>query len=406
MGFERPTRVDASSRDRLPRFACAVVTAVFLSGCDSALIVNQSPGPAVIRVSSQWGEEGVPPGITVAGGKAELDPNESSTRQFIAPPFALSEPGNLYSLLRFDAGNGQIEEAFLPKSSTCVVTLNAQNFLELAVLPPLEDADFRNELLARNPALKRALETQDHFTAAEVLLNWAANHVDDALSSNDSAITLPLVVKNPVVQSYYELFKPDKGAVVCAGFAVMLQKLLLYFDVDAVIVDFGDPATGLTHMSVVVPEQLGDGTWTFYQFDPKLNFRCATVETGAPLGLFEVMDLELLGQFATVEIVQGSNADRDFVGSTYQLQDPRYQFLRQKGDRYIYHRADYSLQAHVTDYAPQFAAGGFTPGPAGFFELMQKQFYTVRRGNNQASRDAFVQELTRRKIPLIYPKYQ
>lgn len=384
----------------------AAACVFLLCGCDSVLIINESNASAVITVSSEKGKEGPLPSIIVPGGKVQLDPNASSTHQFTAPPYTLSDPGDLYSLLQFDAGDHRFAEAFIPRTSTCAVTLNAQNYLEVDVLPPLQDADFRNELLARIPGLKSALEVNDQFTAAKALLNWAANHIDDALSSADSQVTLPLVVKNPASQTYYEIFQPDTGAVVCGGFAVYLQKLLLYFSIDALVIDFGDLEAGLTHMSVVIPEQQADGSWEFYQFDPKLNFRCVSAVSGARLGLFDVMDQAILGQFATVAIVQGSNDERDFAGSSAQLQDARYQLYQKKGNRYLYRRVGYTLQAHVTDYAKEFANGGFTPGPAGFFELMQRNFFTVRRGNNQASRDAFVQELTKRKIPLIYPKYQ
>lgn len=379
---------------------------LFLSGCDSALIYNASTKPAVITISSEKGSEGLLPPVEIAGGKVNLDPKESATHQFAAPPYTLSEPGNLYSRLQFDAGEARSADVFLPRTSTCVVTLNAQDFLHVDVFPPLDEADFRNELLARNPELPWALEHDDQLTAAKVLLNWAANHIDDALSDADSQVTLPLVVNNPAWQSYYGIFQPDTGAVVCGGFAVYLQKLLLFFDIDALIIDFGDLNAGLTHMSVVVPVQDSDGTWNFYLFDPKLNFRCVSALTGAPLGVFEIMDRELLGQFNTVRVLQGSNADRDFAGSAAYLNDPRYQFSQKKGSRYLYRRPDYSLQAHVTDYAKEFANGDFAPGPAGFFELMQRKFYSVRRGNNQASRDAFVQELARRRIPLVYPNFQ
>ncbi len=406
MSCERQARESSAPLSRSGRWAFVVAVVTLVSGCDSVVFVNRSATPVVIEVSAQWGEEGVPPGVTIPGGEISLETNEAITRQFLAPSYGLSEPGNLYSLLRFDAGEGRIEDVFLPRKSTCVVTLNAEDFLEVDVLPELGEADFRNELLARNPDLKRALQFNDKLAAAEVLLHWVANHVDDALVTKDSQATLPIVVKNTVSQSYYEIFKPDKGSVVCGGFAVMLQKLLLFFDIDALIIDFGDPVSKLTHMSVVIPEQHANGMWSFHLYDPKLNFRCVSAVTGQPLGVFEIMNRELSGNFDTVEIVQNSNADRDFVGSAGQLQNPQYQFHRKKGTRYIYRRAEYTLEAHVTDYATQFAGGGFTPGTAGFFELMQVQFYTVRRGNNQASRDAFVQELINRNIPLVYPKYQ
>ncbi len=404
MRFKQDTAVTTAPFPCPPSIVMGVVSVLWLCGCDSVLVVNESNSPATITVSTKTGQVGGLPEATLPGGKVRLDPQESDMLEFIAPQYAFTPPGDLYALLEFDAGNGRIEEVFLPRASTCVVTLNDRDYLDVAVAPALEEADFRNEILARNPGLQAALVAGDKFAAAEILLNWAANHVDDALLSNDSKVTLPLVVKGTVWQTYYDIFKPDQGAVVCGGFAVFLQKLLLFFDIDALIIDFGDLDTGLTHMSVVMPVQDGDGLWRFYLYDPKLNFHAVEIISAAPLGVFEIMDRELNGLFHTVEIVQGSNSQRDFAGNSTQQQDPRYQFRQQKGDRYLYGREGYTLQAHLSDYATEFANGGFSPGPAGFFELMQRKFFTVRRGNNQASRDAFVQELSARQIPLIYPK--
>jgi hypothetical protein len=209
-----------------------------------------------------------------------------------------------------------------------------------------------------------------------------------------------------VAYSYHELFRRDRGAVFCGGFAVFYQKLLLAFGIDAIVIDYGDTVSGLTHMSVVIPEQDEFGNWTFYQFDPKLNFRCVDETTGELIGVFDVMDRELADEFDSVKILQGNNDKRDFVGGGNHLNSSVYKIDRIKGSRYVYHRAGYTLQSHVTDYSAKFLSGGFTPGIPGFFELMQKQFFTVRRGNNQASRDAFVNELKNRNISLVYPKYQ
>ncbi len=379
---------------------------LLLSGCGSIVSVNQSSSTATIKVASLSGEEGAPTTLWYRAGEIGLEPGKTGADTFTLLPYSVLRPGNQYTLLRLEAGNGRVERAFVPYESICTVTIAPDSSLDLNIAPVPDDRQLREELTARVPGLQQALFLNDTRTVANLLLHWIANNVDDALVQQDSNHTLPIIVKSDVSFAYHEFFRRDRGGVVCGGFAVMLQKLLLSFDIDALIIDFGDPASGLTHMSVVIPEQAVDGTWDFYIHDPKLNFRCADATTGQPIGLFEIMDRELTNRFSTVNILQASNADRDFVGTAGQKNDARYIFNRVKGTRYFYRRPGYTLQDHMKDYNTQFVNAGFTSGNAGFFELMQKQFYTVRQGNNPVSRQAFVQELAKRKIPLVYPSYK
>ncbi len=277
--------------------------------------------------------------------------------------------------------------------------------LDQTLVPVPDDTELKNEIMARTPGLEQALQNGDTFDVANALLNWTAQNVGDAMYQSDADAALPIVAGKPVSYSFYRLFRPDRGAVFCGGYALIYQKLLLSFGIDALVIDYGDTNAGLTHMSVVIPQQQSDGGWQFYQFDPTLNFRCTDATTGALLGLFDVMDRERSNQLGSVTILQGSNAGRDWVGSL-PSEDSRFTFQRMVGGRYVYHRDDYSLSAHLSDYSTEFANAGFTLGPAGFFEMQQREFFTVRIGNNQDSRNAFLQELQNRQIPVRYPDFQ
>lgn len=275
--------------------------------------------------------------------------------------------------------------------------------LDRTLVPVPSDAELKNEIIARTPGLAQAIQNNDKFAIANYLLIWTALNVDDAMEQAMADASLPIVISQPVSYSYYELFKSNQGGVFCGGYAVMYQKLLLAFGIDALVMDYGDMSAGLTHMSVVIPHQVTNGSWKFYQFDPTLNFRLSDSTSGALLDLFEVMDREQNDLFNTVTVRQGSNAGRDWVRRSPQGPDPRYTLAGIDNGVYIYRRDDYSLNAHLSDYGTEMANGGFTPGPAGFLELQQREFFSVREGNNPNSRAAFLQELQTRQIPVRYP---
>lgn len=278
--------------------------------------------------------------------------------------------------------------------------------LDRTVVPVPDDSELKNEIIASTPGLAQAIQNGDKFAVANHLLNWIAVNVDDSMFQSDADATLPIVINQSAAYSYYRLFRPNRGAVFCGGYAVMYQKLLLSFGVDALSIDYGDANAGLTHMSVVIPHQQANGSWKFYQFDPTLNFRCVDASSGALLGLFEVMDREIANQLSTVTILQGSNAGRDWVSPIPFESDARYTPNGTDGGRYLFRRDDYTLNGHLSDYGTELSNAGFTTGPAGFFELQQREFFSVRLGNNAASRNAFLQELQNRSIPLRYPTLQ
>ncbi|HET6422566.1 MAG TPA: hypothetical protein VFG20_02710, partial [Planctomycetaceae bacterium] len=202
---------------------------------------------------------------------------------------------------------------------------------------------------------------------------------------------------------YYELFRRDRGAVYCGGYAVFFQKVLLLFGIDALVIDFGDERSGLTHMSVVLPKRTSDGTWAFYLYDPTFNVRCTDSMLGLPLNFFTLLDRQRFGMFDTVQLVQGSSAERDWAGTALHLASPQYQLHAIKGNRYLYRRPDFTLAAYMRDNAAVFGAAGFRADEQGLFQLAWKQFFTVRTGNNPTSRNAFVNELKTRLIGLKFP---
>ncbi len=409
-GFDGPSRqsipehAHAPHRQSLLLIAAACV--LFFGGCYSIAAVNNSATAQSIEVAALTGEEGQQTTLAFKAGEIDLDAGETTLSKFTIVPYSVIGPGSQHALLRFDAGNDRVERVFAPLDSICKVTMTPEGYLDATLAPAPDDVQLRDELLARISGLQQAIYLDDTFSTAAYLLSWCANNTDDALENADDKATLPLVVNNSAAYAYHELFRRDRGAVFCGGFAVMYQKVLLAFGIDALVIDFGDVSLGFTHMSVVIPQQKSDGTWKFYQFDPKLYFRCRDSATGIPLDVFEVMDREIADLFQTVTIVQGSNDHRDFVGTSALLNSSVYKLDRIKGSRYIYRRPGYSLAAHLADYGAAMEDAGLSPGAAGFFELMQRNVYTVRRGSNQASRDAFVNELVRRQIPLIYPNFQ
>jgi hypothetical protein len=377
-----------------------VAALLSLAGCARVQAINDSATPVTIAVSAATLDD---PTTQVDLGTLAVDPRSSVSTTLQPPPYSAFPPGLQYALLRFHSATAGDEEIFLPVGGSVVAKVTTQGYLDLQPLPTPNDEQFRNELLGRLDGLSFAINRGDQFTAAQILLGWVANNTDDALSIDDSEATTPLIVTQPASYCYHEIFRRDRGAVFCGGFAVYMQKVLLLFGIDALVLDFGDLRTGLTHMTVVTPVRQADGIFRFYLFDPKMNLRCVDANLGVPLDFFTVLDRQRLGLFDSVNIVQGSIDDRDWAGTAIHQTSPKYQLHARKGSRYLYRREGYTLKTFVEENAAAFTAGGFRTDEQALFQLAWEEFFSVRTGNNGASRDAFVRELTNRGINLKYP---
>ncbi|HET6422238.1 MAG TPA: hypothetical protein VFG20_01065, partial [Planctomycetaceae bacterium] len=307
---------------------------VCLAGCVRVQATNSSTEPVEITVSAAATDSTE----FLDLGTLALDGNSSVGTTFQPPPYSVFSPGHEFALLRFASPTAGEEELLLPQGSVCVVNVTPQGYLDLPLVPVPDDAQLRRELLARLEGLDWAVNHGDSLTAAQILLRWVCNNVDLALVQSDQDATTPIVVEQSASYCYHELFRRDRGAVYCGGYAVFFQKVLLLFGIDALVIDFGDERSGLTHMSVVLPKRTSDGTWEFYLYDPTFNVRCTDSMLGLPLNFFTLLDRQRFGMFDTVQLVQGSSAERDWAGTALHLASPQYQLHAIKGNRYLYRR--------------------------------------------------------------------
>lgn len=380
------------------RFGIALAV-VCLVGCVRVQATNLSNKAVEVTVSAAVTDSTE----YVDLGTLAVEANGSVGTTFQPPPYSVYSPGNQYALLRFRSPIAGEESLLVPQGSLCTVNVTSQGYLDLPIYPVPDDSQLRQELLARLEGLNWSVAQGDTLTAAQILLRWVCNNVDLALVQSDEGATTPIVVQQSAAYCYHELFRRDRGAVYCGGYAEFTQKVLLLFGIDALVIDFGDERTGLTHMSVVLPKRNTDGTWEFYLYDPTFNIRCVDATLGLPVNFFSVLDRQRLGAFDTVKLIQGSNADRDWAGEARHQESPLYQLQAIKGSRYLYRRPDFTLAAYMQDNAATFAAGGFRTDDQALFQLAWKQFFSVRTGNNNTARSAFVEELTARRIRLKYP---
>lgn len=138
------------------------------------------------------------------------------------------------------------------------------------------DDDLQRLLLSVIPGLQKALKT-DRLEGARLLMNWAANavnHIDVPNLRKLAEDSRQFVTRKSASQSYYELFLPRKGGVICGGMSSFFDKILKLFGYNSFIINFGDLRDNLTHVTVVVAHghQKGDQKYLkYFIFDPTFN---------------------------------------------------------------------------------------------------------------------------------------
>jgi len=170
--------------------------------------------------------------------------------------------------------------------------------------------DLKALTLKEIPELATALR-EDRKKAARLLLHWASNASDQALSHEIVSTYHPLVTQATASAAYYNIFSKDIGGVYCGGFSVFFDNVLKLFGYNSFTINFGDLLSDLTHVTVVIGDK-SSGAWKYYIFDPTFNltFRNKQLQM---LSLGEVLDLFGSKKSQSIFIDEQSLDRRDYL---------------------------------------------------------------------------------------------
>lgn len=262
--------------------------------------------------------------------------------------------------------------------------------------PPLSsgnDAALEQQIIGAVPGLQWTLQTNP-FQAAQLILDWASNNADYAVSPSLAVTLTSTISTQSASQIYNNSFAPHTGAGYCGAMAVFGSDVLNLFGFDTFTVDFGDTTSSLTHVSVILAWQ-----GQFYMYDPTFNMTFQSAATGAPMGIFEVMDAMLSGSASSVNVTEGSLDQRFFLATTPQPTS-NYQ-LRGAGACYDYGYLGYSINTFVSLWSSIMAQAGYSPDMTGLMQLFDHHVYSVGISlTGGVESNVFIKDLEIRGIPI------
>jgi hypothetical protein len=257
----------------------------------------------------------------------------------------------------------------------------------------------RATLLAEIPGLEEALGT-DRLEAARLLLDWAANAGDFALSVEIARKTTPRVSGLSASELYYDVFLPNRGAVYCGGMATFFDKVLKLFGYNSFVVDFGDAAAGLTHVTVVIA-QWEVSRWQYYLFDPTFNLTFQRRTSGTYASVEELMDLRDQGKLLEAIVVDQMLLDRrNFLAVRGDRTDStRVKVVNDAGDYLVCTIPGYGINMFFHNWRHTFERGGYPPGFQGLVQLLKKRVFRVGPSLDARAAQRFAAKLKARGIP-------
>ena len=140
---------------------------------------------------------------------------------------------------------------------------------------------YRDEIIKELPGLENLLET-NKLEAIRRIRSWAAKKA----TWGEYPPEIELYTLD-AFQIDEQVWKPGFGTS-CGGFAYFLEKVLLSFKITAFTLDFGVPNSNLTHVTLVVALNEGEG-FKFYVFDPTFNASYIDTNSKKIIDIFEVI---------------------------------------------------------------------------------------------------------------------
>lgn len=261
------------------------------------------------------------------------------------------------------------------------------------------DATLRAIILHDVPNLAAAVEARDVRTIALLVRNWVANAGDSTFLS-----TLLLNDAAGAADAYFRAYVRNQAGSSCGGFSEFFVQTLKLFQVDSLTIGLGDNTANLLHATVVVPVLINN-QWRFEFFDPTFNCSFTNTLNNSRATYFDIIDAARAHTANNMRIDQGANDYREFL-SAVPLNDPVLTLDRVENGVYIYRWPGYGLDDYLTSNRDLFAAGGYSSGTLGFFELFP-QVKNVHMNNgsgdqatSNAQRTAFLVQLAQRGIAM------
>jgi hypothetical protein len=197
-------------------------------------------------------------------------------------------------------------------------------------------------------------------------------------------------------EMYYDVFLPNQSGVICAGAAVFYDRVLKLFGVNSFTVSFGQADSGLTHVTVVVPELVA-GQWKYYILDPTFNISFTDATTNQYLSYFDLIDYLAAGNIGNIVTVSRSIASRNWIADAPGPL-PGTIFQTYFGDYLEYSYPTYGLNQYLADNQAAFISHGFPTGLAGFITMMQTHVFGIGPSLDSGASQQFLAQLQTRGI--------
>jgi len=281
-------------------------------------------------------------------------------------------------------------------------TANLSN-VTVGAIPGVSDSSFKQWLLRSIPNLAETLAT-DRLLAARMLLNWASNNADGALTSSlEGRTNQQTSIYSRPSDLFKDFFDPDLGGFYCGGYSIFFNNILHLFGYDSFTFNFGDIRDDLTHVTVVVPIANGANDWNYYILDPTFNSIFSSTGSTRQLTVQEMLQKYYTGQTNQIVEVNDSIADREWlaIGTT-----DLPQFVHQSGVQSvdpsieIYTRPTYTISIWTNEIRNNLMKYGYSTGTTAYMELMTKNVFNVGDSTNAAARDRFIYHLKAYGIPV------
>lgn len=236
----------------------------------------------------------------------------------------------------------------------------------LTDIPGVSNRTLRATIIADSPGLMEALTRNDPLEIATLVRNWVANNTNFSFFSE-----LLDRQSRTIADDFFVTFAANSAGASCGGYGFLMASTLALFDIEALIVSFGDLNAGITHTTTLLPVN-NEGQYEFYLVDATFNMTLVDPESGNPLSYMEAVDIVLSENSAdNIAVEQGNLAARRFISTSNRSSLPGV-FLNgvTSSGVYVHSWSSYGLDDYVVSINPSLSAFGYSAGYAGFFELM------------------------------------
>jgi hypothetical protein len=256
-------------------------------------------------------------------------------------------------------------------------------------LPGFSDVSLRVHLLREIPALREALNN-DPIHAAQLLVDWTANSLHWALTSS-LANASTTKSENLSAAEIFIGYRTLQTAGYCGLSATFFDKVLKLFDFSSFIYDFGDLNDSLTHVTVIVPQLIGD-KYRYFVVDPTFNLVFRNSTTHEYIDFFQMYHSVATGNFDHIAVDSAPVDDRLWLADQ-PVSMAGLAFIGLANERYAYDFPGYSFNSYMASIKSIIGEYGYSEGVRGFVELMANHAFRVGASLDPLARSLFIQEL-------------